>query len=423
VTAEHAGVVVVGGGPAGAKAVEALREQGFAGALTLVAQEPFLPYERPLLSKGYLAGDLSFDAAVVHPAGWYAARGVDLRLGTTAYAIDRDAHRVALSDGASLPYAKLVLATGSAPRRLTNPGARSAGVHYLRTRADADAIRATFGTGRRLLVIGGGWIGLEAAAAARKTGTEVTVVDNADLPLLGVLGPELAPVFADLHRDHGVTLHLGTAVEDITVAGGTASGACLDDGTVVDADAVLIGVGAIPEVTLAATAGLAVDDGVLVDASLRSSDPDIYAVGDIANHDHPVLKTRVRVEHWAAAVNQPAVMAASLLGRHAEYADLPYMFTDQYDLGMEYLGHAPPGTYARIVIRGDPAAHTFVAFWLDPFDRVKAVMTVNVRGAIDQVRPLILAGSPVDPARLADPDVHYADLAEDAHSTDEGDTS
>lgn len=404
-------VIVVGGGLAGARSVEALRELGFVGALTLVSGEPVLPYERPPLSKAYLAGATRFDAAIVHPAGWYAARGVDLRLGTTAYSIDPDAHLIALSDGAVLSYTKLLLATGSVPRRLTSPGALSAGVHYLRTRADADAIRATFGVGRRLLVIGAGWIGLEVAAVARQMGTEVTVVESAELPLVGTLGPELARVLADLHRDHGVALHFGTTVEDITVANGAASGACLADGTVIDADAVVIGIGATPERTLARTAGLAVADGVLVDASLRSNDPDIYAVGDIANQDHPVLKTRVRVAHWAAAMNQPAVAAASMLGEHAEYTELPYLFTDQYDLRMEYLGYAPPGTYTRTVVRGDPAARTFAAFWLGPSNRIKAAMNVNVRDVIDQVKPLIVSGRAVDPVRLADPDIDFADVA------------
>jgi NADPH-dependent 2,4-dienoyl-CoA reductase/sulfur reductase-like enzyme len=405
-------IVIVGGGLAGAKAAEALREQGYSGSLTLVGDEPHLPYERPPLSKGYLAGKSPFEDAVVHPREWYDEHSVDLRLGTHARSVDSAAHEVTLTDGDVLAYDKLLLATGAVPRRLDVPGADAGGALYLRRREDADAIRSAFGPGRRVAIVGAGWIGLEVAAAARDAGTEVFVIEVAELPLLGVLGPEVARVFAELHREHGVDLRLGTHLEEITVDdGGRASGVRLAGGETIPAGAVVIGVGVRPELTLAEQAGLAIDNGVLVDAALRSSDPDVFAVGDIANHEHPVLGTRVRVEHWANALNQPAAAAAAMLGGDGQYAELPYFFSDQYDLGMEYLGHAPRGSYERVVVRGDLAAREFVAFWLDGESRIKAAMNVNVWDVPDAVKPLIASGVRVDPKRLTDPDVDYADLA------------
>jgi 3-phenylpropionate/trans-cinnamate dioxygenase ferredoxin reductase component len=278
-------------------------------------------------------------------------------------------------------------------------------VYHLRDLEHADDLRAAVDTARGLVVIGGGWIGLEVAAVARQRGVEVTVVEAAALPLLGALGPELAAVFADLHREHGVDLRVGARLEEITTAGGVATGVRLADGTTLPADAVLVGVGAEPNVELADRAGLAVDNGVLVDAALRTSDPDIVAVGDIANAQHPVLGGRVRVEHWATALNQPTMAATTMLGRPASYAELPYFFTDQYDLGMEYLGHAPAGSYHRVVVRGDTARREFVAFWLDAQDRVLAGMNVNIWDVTDTIKSMILAGQPVDADRLADPDV------------------
>ena len=383
-------VVIVGGGLAGAKTAEVLRERGYEGAVTLLAAEDELPYERPPLSKGYLMGKDGFDKAVVHPQEWYAERDVDLRLGTEVTAIDRDAHEVELGDGTRVPYGVLVLATGSEPRALDIPGAKPL---TLRTHADADRIKATFGEGKRLLVVGGGWIGLEVAAAAREAGTDVTLVEGAEQPLLGVLGPEMGKVFADLHREHGVDLRLGST-----------------DLSGIEADAVLVGVGVRPRTELAEAAGLEVDNGVLVDSSLRTSDPDIYAVGDIANHDHPVLGRRIRVEHWATALNQPAAAAAAILGEDAAYDRLPYFFSDQYDLGMEYVGHATREDTARVVVRGDVDKREFVAFWLDDQDRILAAMNVNVWDVPDEVRPLIVDRTVVDPDKLADPDTAYSDV-------------
>ncbi|MGH8960434.1 MAG: NAD(P)/FAD-dependent oxidoreductase [Jatrophihabitantaceae bacterium] len=403
-------IVIVGGGLAGAKAAEALRGAGYNGGLTLVGDERHLPYERPPLSKSYLAGSSPFEDAITLSQDWYDEHDVDLRLGVHASSLDTRAHEVRFADRAALHYDKLLLATGAVPRRLSLPGSDAEGVHYLRSREDSDAIRGTFGPGKHLVIIGAGWIGLEVAAAARGAGTEVTVVEVADLPLLGVLGPDIAQVFADLHTANGVDLRLGAKLEQLTVTDGRVSGVRLADGASLPADAIVVGVGVLPNVAIAETAGLALDNGVLVDASLRTSDPDVYAVGDIANHEHPTLGTRVRVEHWATALNQPAIAAAAMLGGEDEYTELPYFFSDQYDLGMEYVGYAPKGSYDRVVVRGDLATREFVAFWLDADSRIRAAMNVNVWDVVDAVKPLIEQGRVVDPERLADTAVEYAQL-------------
>lgn len=396
-------IVVVGGGLAGAKTAEALRGRGYEGPVTLVSAEQLLPYERPPLSKDYLAGKAAFEDAVVHPAEWYDQNRVDLRLGTTVTAVHAADAEVELDDGSRLGYGVLVLATGSEPRRLPLPGADTA--LTLRNRGDADAIRAAFGADKQLVIIGGGWIGLEVAAAARGAGTSVTVLEAAELPLFAVMGREMATVFADLHRANGVDLRTGVSIESIAK-----DGVQLSDGTTVPADAVVIGVGVRPRTELAESAGLDIDNGVLVDASLRSSNPAIFAVGDIANHDHPVLGQRIRVEHWAAALNQPAAAAAAILGGTDGYTELPYFYTDQFDLGMEYIGHAPPGGYTRVVTRGDVGAREFVAFWLDADDRIVASMNVNVWDVVDEIKPLILERKPVDVGKLSDPSTPYSDV-------------
>jgi 3-phenylpropionate/trans-cinnamate dioxygenase ferredoxin reductase subunit len=402
-------VVIVGGGLAGAKTAEALRERGFDGRVTIVGAELHRPYERPPLSKGLLLGKEQRESVFVHDEDWYAQNNVELRLGTTALAVDRTAHEVQIDDGTAVPYDRLVLATGSSPRRLPIPGADAQGVHVLRTLDDSETLTGLFGTAQRLLVIGAGWIGLEVTAAARTAGLSVVIVESMSLPLLRVLGPEAAAVFAGLHADHGVELHFDASIEEITTSGGVASGVRLADGTLIDADAVLLGVGAAPNTHLAEAAGLKVDDGVLTDASLRTDDPHILAVGDIARAEHPVLGRRIRVEHWANALNQPAVAAAALLGENAVYDRLPYFFTDQYDLGMEYVGYAEPGDYDAVVFRGDTAAREFVAFWLKD-SRVLAGMNVNVWDVGDAVKSLIADGRPVDAARLRDPSVPLTEV-------------
>ncbi|KZS82580.1 FAD-dependent oxidoreductase [Mycobacterium persicum] len=394
--------VIVGGGLAGAKAAEALRDKGFDGIITLFAEEEQLPYERPPLSKEFLAGKKSLDEFTVHNSDWYRDHDVDLRPGARVSSLDPAAHSVGLPDGTTVHYDKLLLATGSASRRLPIPGADAAGVHYLRTFEDASALNSALAEGSSLAVVGAGWIGLEVAASARQRNVDVAVVEAAGQPLSAALGDTVGKVFADLHRDHGVDLRLEAQVAEITTQGGRASGLKLGDGSVIAADAVLVAVGAKPNVELAQQAGLAMaDGGVQVDASLRTSDRDIYAVGDIAAAEHPLLGTRIRTEHWANALKQPAVAVAGMLGAPGEYTELPYFFTDQYDLGMEYAGHA--SGVERLVFRGDVAGCEFVAFWLDGDNRVLAGMNVNIWDVLDDVKALIRSKAPVDAGRLADP--------------------
>jgi 3-phenylpropionate/trans-cinnamate dioxygenase ferredoxin reductase subunit len=404
------GYVIVGASLAGAKAAETLRDEGFAGPIVLIGQEPERPYERPPLSKGYLLGKDEKSSIYVHDEGWYGEHDVDLRLSTEAVGIDRAAHRVHLADGGHLDYAKLLLATGSSPRVLPVPGVDADGVHYLRRVEDSERLRDTIAAVSRFAVIGAGWIGLEVTAAARNAGVEVTVLEALDLPLLRVLGPEVARVFADLHVAHGVDFRFGVTVEEIISDAGRATGVRLADGTVIDADAVLVGIGAIPDIELARQAGLDVHNGVIVDSSLRSSDPDIFAVGDIARAFNPLLGRHIRVEHWANALNQPAVAAAGMLDRAASYAEPPYFYTDQYDLGMEYLGYVEPDDYDRVVFRGDVGAREFIAFWLAD-NRILAGMNVNVWDVTDQIKALIRAGRPVNPTRLANPEIPLDQLA------------
>ena len=400
--------VIVGGGLAGAKAAETLRAEGYDGEVVLVSAEAERPYERPPLSKGYLLGSDERDSAFVHPKAWYDEHDVQLRLSTRATALDPDAHEVELGHGERLQYEKLLLATGSIPRRLGVPGAESEGVLYLRELPDSDRIRETLTSGARIVVVGAGWIGLEVAAAARHHGADVTVLEVADLPLQRVLGDDIARVFADLHREHDVDLRLGTGVEQLRPVGGGLS--VVDStGDEIDADAVVVGVGIRPALELAESARLSIDDGVAVDASLRTSAPDVYAAGEVAAAEHPILGMRIRVEHLANALNGGPVAARSMLGQDVVYDELPYFFTDQYDLGMEYIGHAPPGSYDRVVVRGDLAGREFQAFWLSG-GRALAGMHVNLwDDGIDPIKEVVASGRVLDPDRLADPAVPLGD--------------
>jgi len=402
--------VIVGASLAGAKAAETLREEGFGGPVALIGEEEERPYERPSLSKDYLLGKAERETIYVHPQAWYADHGVDLRLGTLVTRVDPLAHEVTLADGSLIGYGKLLLATGSAPRRLPLPGADAEGVLYLRRVGDSDRIRTTLQTATRIAVIGAGWIGLETAAAARSAGVEVTVLEAAELPLLRVLGREVAESFAGLHREHGVDLRFGVQVAEITGSGGQADGVRLADGSHIPADAVVVGVGITPNSQLAEAAGLEVGNGIVVDAGLRSSDPDIYAAGDVANAYHPLLGRHVRVEHWANALNQPQVAARAMLGQDVAYDLVPYFYTDQYDLGMEYAGYVEPGGYDRVVFRGDVEGREFVAFWLRG-GRVLAGMNVNIWDVNEMIQAIVRGGRTVDASRLADPGVPLDEFA------------
>lgn len=399
------GVVVVGGGLAGAKVVQTLREEGYAGAVTLVGEEADRPYERPPLSKEYLQGRKPIEKAFVHPEGWYAEHGVDLRLGQPVVAIDRQGRELTLAAGERIPYAHLVLATGAAPRTLPLPGADLRGVHTLRRIADSDALRKAFAQDGHLVVIGGGWIGLEVAAAARLAGLDVTVLEAGPQPLLRVLGEQMAVYFADLHRRNGVHLRTGAAVTRIVGEDGRVTGVEVD-GRVLPADVVVVGVGAAPVAALAEDAGLEVDNGILVDARLRTADPAVLAVGDVANATNTALGRRVRVEHWDNARRQGKLAAKVIVGRPDSYDWQPYFYTDQFDLGMEYvgLGSAEDG----VVVRGDTESGEFIAFWRDRDGRVTAAMNVNTWDVNDDLRAVV--GRRVEAARLTDPDTALSEL-------------
>ena len=395
--------LIIGASLAGAKAAETLRGEGFDGPLVMVGAEHERPYERPPLSKDYLLGKADRETVYVHPEHWYAEHQVNLRLGVTATAIDPGAHEVALADGSRIGYAKLLLATGSSPRHLSVPGADLDGVLYLRDLGDCDRIKAAFQSSSRVAVIGAGWIGLEAAAAARAAGVTVTVLEMAELPLLRVLGRQVAQVFATLHRDHGVDLRCGVQVAEITGSNGQADGVLLADGSRIDADVVIAGVGITPNTQLAAAAGLDVSNGIRVDAQLRSSDPDIYAAGDVASAFHPRLGQHIRVEHWANALHQPQAAARAMLGQDVAYDRVPYFFTDQYDLGMEYSGYVEPDGYDEVVFRGDTGGREFIAFWLSG-GKVLAGMNVNVWDVNEAIQGLVRDGRPVNKDALQDPD-------------------
>ncbi|MFJ9742630.1 NAD(P)/FAD-dependent oxidoreductase [Streptomyces sp. NPDC101166] len=412
--------VIVGGGLAGAKAAETLRTEGFTGRVILICDERDHPYERPPLSKGYLLGKDSRESVFVHEPAWYAQNDVELHLGQTVDAVDRTARTVRFGDdGTLVHYDKLLLATGAEPRRLDIPGTDLAGVHHLRRLAHAERLKGVLAAlGRdngHIVIAGAGWIGLEIAAAAREYGAEVTVVEPEPTPLHGVLGPELGNVFAELHRDHGVRFRFGVRLTEIVGQDGMVLAARTDDGEEHPAHDVLAAIGAAPRTGLAEAAGLRLADrthggGVAVDASLRTSDPHIYAAGDVASFPLGLFDTTLRVEHWANALNGGPVAARAMLGKDVAYDRVPYFFTDQYDLGMEYSGWAPPGTYDEVVIRGDAGKREFIAFWLRE-GRVLAGMNVNVWDVTEAIQKLIRAGVRVDADRLADPHVPLEGLA------------
>jgi 3-phenylpropionate/trans-cinnamate dioxygenase ferredoxin reductase component len=403
--------VVVGGGLAAAKAVEELRSAGYDGDVVVFGEEHHLPYERPPLSKGYLLGDDELESAFVHDPDWYDQNDVDLRLGQRVTGLDTAA-KVVRTEAGDQAYDKLLLATGSSPRHLAMADDSGAPVAYLRTIEDSQHLKETFASGTSVAIIGAGWIGLEAASAARKAGADVTVLESLDLPLLRVLGPEVAQVFADLHTEHGVDLRLGVQVSAIEKADGRAV-VRLADGSSVTADLVVVGIGVAPNVELAEAAGLETDNGILVDEHLGASEPDVYAAGDVANALHPVLGRRLRVEHWDTAIEQGKTAAHAMLGHAPTYDRLPYFFTDQYDLGMEYVGSVGPDGYDEVVLRGDTTAaggRTFTAFWLKG-DQVLAGMHANDWDAADHLRTIV--GKRVEAVRLRDESLSLDELAKD----------
>lgn len=412
--------VIVGGGLAGAKTAETLRSEGFTGRVILIGDERDHPYERPPLSKGYLQGKEDRDSVFVHEPAWYASNDIELHLGQTVTTIDRAEKTVLLGEGTVVRYDKLLLATGAEPRRLDIPGTHLAGVHHLRRLAHAERLKGVLASlGRdngHLVIAGAGWIGLEVAAAAREYGAEVTIVEPEATPLHSVLGPEVGQIFAELHGDHGVRFHFGARLTEITGQDGMVLAALTDDGEEHPAHDVLAAIGAAPRTGLAEAAGLELADrahggGIAVDATLRTSDPDIYAAGDVAAVRHPLFDDRLRVEHWANALNGGPAAARAMLGKDVSYDRVPYFFSDQYDLGLEYSGWAPPGSYDQVVLRGDAGKREFIAFWLKD-GQVLAGMNVNVWDVTEQIQRLIRSGARPGVERLSDPSVPLGDLLE-----------
>jgi 3-phenylpropionate/trans-cinnamate dioxygenase ferredoxin reductase component len=398
--------VIVGGGLAGAKAAEALHEEGFDGRVVLLGEEDVAPYERPPLSKDYLRGDAGREAIWALEEGWYEAHGVELRTGTRVDELALASSEVVLAGGERIGFDRLLLATGSAARRLPVPGAELDGVHLLRTVEESDRLREALQPGVRVVVIGAGWIGCEVAATARQRGAEVAIVAPEDVPLERVLGPEVGAVYREVHASHGVELVLGTGVEAIE-GNGHVTGVRTSGGRTLDADLVVVGVGAAPRTELAEAAGLKVEDGVLVDDRLRTSAETVFAAGDIARAQHPLFGESVRVEHWGTALEQGPAAARNMLGRDLAYDRIPYFFSDQYDVGMEYAGHAL--TYDRVVFRGDPSTFEFLAFWMRG-NRVAAGMNVNVWDVNEDIQALVRSEASVDEGALRDPDVALGEL-------------
>ncbi|MEO6997088.1 MAG: FAD-dependent oxidoreductase [Terracoccus sp.] len=410
--------LIVGGGLAASRAVEGIRSLDQSGSIVLVTEEERLPYERPPLSKAALKGDDPVESAFTHEKGWYADNHVDLRVGDPATSLDASENTVTLEDGAVVGYDNLLLATGSSARALDVPGADLDGVLYLRRMPESTALRARFAAGHRMVIVGAGWIGLEVAAAAVEAGCQVTVVEPQPSPLFGVLGPEIGAWFADLHRSHGVKFQFGEGVERLT-GEGHVTGVVTKSGPTVPADTVVVGVGISPNTGLAEAAGLQIDNGIVTDSSLRSSDRQVWAAGDVASWLSPTLETHVRVEHWANANDGGYAAGRSMAGSDELYDPIPFFFSDQYDVGLEYAGYVARGAETELVVRGDLASNEFMAFWVVPAEgsdaggdgvRVLAGMHVNVWDTIDAVQQLVRERTTVDRTRLADPDVALTDL-------------
>jgi 3-phenylpropionate/trans-cinnamate dioxygenase ferredoxin reductase component len=401
--------VIVGASLAGAKAAETLRSEGFDGRLVLIGAETERPYERPPLTKDYLRGESEREKTYVHEHGFYEQHGIELMSGVRAVTIDRTSQRVLLENGREIPFDRALLTVGAEPRRIEVPGSELEGVHYLRTLADADVLRERLSSGGRVAVIGAGWIGSEFAASARQRGLEVTMIDPLALPNERIFGPEIGEFYRDVHAQHGVELLLGTGVQSFEGAT-TVERVRTSDGRTVECDFAVIGIGVVPRSQLACEAGIEVDNGILVDENLQSSAVNVFAAGDVANAWHPFFERRIRVEHWANALNQGPAAARAMLGRDVSYDRIPYFFSDQYDVGMEYSGHAPQ--WDEVMFRGDRAAGEFVAFWLHG-GRVIAGMNVNVWDVNQHVQALIRSRQRVDPGALTDLDMPLDALAGD----------
>ena len=401
--AEH--LVVVGGGQAASQTVQTLRQHNYAGAITLFGDEPHAPYQRPPLSKKYLSGELPRERLALRPESFYAEKNVTLELGCRVAELELAAQRVRLDDGRKIAYDRLLLATGSRPRRLDVPGVALRGVHYLRTIADVDAIVSELTAGSRVVLIGAGFIGLEAAAVLRQRGFTVTVLEALERVLSRAVGPQVAKFYADCHRAAGVDLHCGATVRAF-IGEQRVSSVETVDGRQFPCDVAIIGIGVVPNVELAAAAGLACDNGIVVDELARTQDPNVVAAGDCTNH--PVRGRRVRLESVPNAVHQAKVAAGSLLNAPAPYSEVPWFWSDQYDVKLQIVGLSHG--YDQIVVRGDPAKRSFAAFYLRG-EEILAVDAINSPREFAHAKKLVAAGTKIEPEILRDAGIDLGGFA------------
>ncbi len=406
--AASAHVVIIGAGHAGGTAAALLRQYGHEGPVTLVGEEPIPPYQRPPLSKAWLKGEADADSLTLKPLEFYAAHGIDFRPGVRAVTLERGARKVGLSDGSSLSYDILILATGARAIALPLPGADLGGVLSLRTAADAERIKAALGPGRRLAVVGGGYIGLEVAASGRALGAEVVVLEREPRLLARVACEELSTFFQDQHEAHGVRFELGAEVTGFAGWAGKVAGVTLADGRTIDCDTVVVGVGAAPNDELARDAGLETARGVVVDLEARTSDPSIFAIGDVAHRPMPIYERMFRMESVPNALEQAKQAAAAITGRPAPAGECPWQWSDQYDLKLQIAGY--PFDADQIVVRGDPASAKFAVFHLKG-DLIQAVESINSPPEFMMGKQLILGRRPVSKAKLADPAVSMKEVA------------
>ncbi len=398
-------LVIVGASLTGAKAAEAIRETGFDGKVVLLGSEARPPYERPPLSKDYLRGEAD-EKPFVFDDGFYAERDVELHTGTNVTAIDPETSTVSIDGSPEVSFDRLLIATGAEPRHLPLPGAELDGIVYLRTIEDSEALGGQLGEGTRVTVVGAGWIGSEVAASARQKGCEVTMIAPEDVPLERVLGKELGTFYLGVHTGEGVNFMAGTGVTGFEGSDRVES-LTTDSGEKIESDLVVVGAGVLPRTSLAEGAGIATDNGILTGADLQTDSPGIYAAGDVANAWHPFYEQRVRVEHWANARRQGAAAGRAMAGDDVSYDEIPYFFSDQYEVGMEYVGFVTESD--RIIYRGSVEEREFIAFWMNG-DRVVAGMNVNVWDVSDTISDLIRSRTEVDTAKLTDSDVDLASL-------------
>lgn len=399
--------VVVGANLAGGTAAATLREEGFDGSLVLLGDEPHPPYERPPLSKEYLRGEAPFERSLVRPPEFYEASGIETRFGVRAVRVNPAERVVELAGGDRLPYDRVLIATGGRNRRPPIPGLELEGVHDLRRKEDADRIRAEVAPGRRAVVVGMGFIGAEVAASLRQSGVEVAAVEPLPTPLFGVLGGEVGGVLGEIHRDHGVELHLGDSVAAFE-GGRRVAAVKTREGERIECDFAVVGVGIEPATEVVAGTDVAIGDGILVDERCRTSVGGVYAAGDVANHYHPVFGRRVRVEHWQNAMKQGRAAALNMLGRDEPYEEVHWFWSDQYEDNIQYAGHH--AGWDQLVVRGSLEERSFVAFYLEA-GRVMAAVALNRGKDLRRSMAMIRSGVAVDPSKLRDPDVDVRSLA------------